>query len=468
MFVGIDLGTSSIKMLVMDDKYNIKKVLSKNISISYPQEGHAEQNALEWKESMLELLKEITQKYEVKSISFSGQMHGLVMLDDGDNLIDNVILWNDSRSIEECKYLNNEIGISKLKEYTSSIAFTGFVAPKLLWLKKHKREKFDRISKIMLPKDYLAYILTGKFVTDHSDASGTLLYNPRENKWSNHMLEIIGLNEGQLPELKNSFDVIGYVNKELLGIDYDILVSIGGGDQAVGAIGAGTVNDGDLNISLGTSGVVFQAKDNLEGNYVDSIHAFSHANGKYHVMGVMLSASASLEWISKQVDGFDYSWISEEMFSKDNSVLFLPYLVGERAPVFDPYIRGSFVNISITDDKYNLVAAVVEGVIFNLYQIFESLGESSCKKIVIIGGMSQNDAVCQLVADIFNKPVHILQNSEGAAFGASLLAYAAYNNKDISDVCADAIRTSKTFEPKKSYSKKYEKYLKIYDSIKEI
>ena len=378
-YVGVDLGTSAVKLLLMDKDGNIRKIVSKEYPICFPRDGWSEQNPEDWFNKTVEGLIELLEPFDkslVKGISFGGQMHGLVTLDENDKVIRPAILWNDGRSEKETRYLNDKIGMDKLSEYTANIAFAGFTAPKILWMAANEPENFDRISKIMLPKDYLAYMLSGCFCTDVSDASGMLLMDVKNRRWSKEMLDICKISENMLPKLCESYEVIGTLKRDLaekLGLGNNVKIIAGAGDNAAAAIGTGAVKDGECNISLGTSGTIFISSDNFCVDEFNALHSFAHANGKYHLMGCMLSAASCNQW-----------WCADILGSKDfageqqcinnlgeNKVFYLPYLMGERSPHNNPAARAMFIGMSMDTTRADMTQAVLEGVAFALRDSFE-------------------------------------------------------------------------------------------------
>ena len=298
LFIGVDLGTSAVKLLLMDEEGKIHKIVSKEYPLYFPHPGWSEQKPEDWYAQSMEGIKELTaecDKSQVKGISFGGQMHGLVALDENDNVIRPAILWNDGRTGKQTDYLNNVIGKENLSKYTANIAFAGFTAPKILWMKENEPENFARIRKIMLPKDYLAYRLSGTFCTEYSDASGMLLLDVEHKCWSKEMMEICGITEDQLPKLFESWEPVGKLTKEAaseLGLPEDVKVIAGAGDNAAAAVGTGTVGDGGCNISLGTSGTLFISSRKFGVDKYNALHSFDHADGNFHLMGCMLSAAS--------------------------------------------------------------------------------------------------------------------------------------------------------------------------------
>ena len=312
LYVGIDLGTSAVKLLLMDASGKIEKIVSREYPLSFPHPGWSEQNPEDWYDKSLDGLRELLadcDKSQVAGISFGGQMHGLVILDKDAQVIRPAILWNDGRTTEETDYLNQVIGKDKLSAYTANIAFAGFTAPKILWVKKHEPENFAKIAKIMLPKDYLAYRLSGTFCTDVSDASGMLLFDVKHKCWSKEMMEICGVKESQLAQIFESYEAVGTLKPELakkLGLSETVKIAAGAGDNAAAAVGTGTVGDGSCNISLGTSGTIFISSEKFGVDENNALHSFAHADGHFHLMGCMLSAASCNKW-----------WMDEILKTKD-------------------------------------------------------------------------------------------------------------------------------------------------------
>lgn len=478
MYMGIDLGTSSVKLLLMEKDGTIIKTLTKEYSISYPKATWAEQNPNEWWEvtklGIMEVL-ENTDKLSLKGISFSGQMHGLVILDDNDEVIRPAILWCDQRTEKECDYLNKEIGVKKISEYTGNMALTGFTAPKILWIKNNEPENFEKIKKIMLPKDYLAYMLSGNFATDMSDASGMILLDVKNRKWSQEMLDIVGITENQLPKLFESYESIGNIKSELseeFGISNEVKIVIGGGDQAVGAVGTGAVKEGIVSVALGTSGVIFAPLVNYFADKDNRLHSFAHANGEYHQMGVMLSAAGALKWWVEEINKTkDYIILNEEIEKipvGSEGLYFLPYLMGERTPHNDSNARGCFIGLSLSHTNAHMSRAVMEGISFALNDSMEILKDMgvNIKKIRVSGGGSRSKIWKQILADIFDTEVCSINVSEGPALGAAILAAVgcgAYS--DVNTACEVIVKDSETTKPNIESVRTYEKYYKNFKTL---
>lgn len=369
-------------------------------------------------------------KDSVRALSFGGQMHGLVLLDKNDNILRNAILWNDSRSIKETIYLNEVIGKEKLSSYTGNIAFVGFTAPKILWVYNNERDIFNRISKIMLPKDYLIYKFTNVFATDVSDASGLLLLDVKNRKYSKEMLDICHIKEDMLPTLHESSEVVGVLNKaiaEELGLN-NVKVIAGAGNNAAAAIGTGTINEGDCNISLGTSGTIFLPSDNFNVDKANALHSFCDASNKYHLMGCILTAaSARSWWLEEILNTKDYDL--DEKNLEDSNVVFLPYLCGERSPHNDINARGAFINLSSVTTRGQMSKAILEGVSFAIKDCLEIAKDNGVVPLrtTICGGGAKSNSWKQIMADVLEIPVYTLKTNQGPSFGAAILAMVGDN-----------------------------------------
>ncbi|MDR0999859.1 MAG: xylulokinase [Clostridiales bacterium] len=482
-FVGVDLGTSAVKTLLMDENGTIAKVCGREYPLYIYDNGWSEQSPEDWFTYTTEALRELTDGIDpgdIASVSFSGQMHGLVMLDENDNVIRRAILWNDQRTAKQCEYLNEVVGRKALMDNTGNVALTGFTAPKILWVKENEPENFARIRKIMLPKDYLAYSLSGVFATDYSDSSGMLLLDVANKKWSDFMLNICGIKADQLAALYPSYAPVGTITKrasELTGLGTHVKVVIGGGDQAVGAVGSGTVVNNMCSVSLGTSGVVFVAMDDFKADYgPGALHSFCSATGSYHMMGVTLAAAGSNKWwVEDILNNTDY--VGEQSKIDElgrNRVFFLPYLNGERTPRNDPDALGTFVGMRMSSERKDMTQAVMEGVSFSLRDTLEIVRglDTHVNTVRIYGGGAKSPLWCQMTADIFNARVEKINSSEGAAFGAAILAAVgsgAFAN--VKDACAKLIKATDVYEPNtdavENYNKRYAVYTKLYHDLKD-
>lgn len=481
-FIGADLGTSSLKLLLVDEKGNILSKASKEYSVSYPAPGWSEQNPEAWWEAFVSGVNDLLSSIDrsrVKGIGIGGQMHGLVALDGEDKVIRPCILWNDGRTAKETAYLNEVIGEGFLVENTANIAFAGFTAPKILWMREHEPENFAKISKIMLPKDYLNYLLTGRHCCDYSDASGMLLLDVGKKKWSEKMLELCGLSEEQMPELFESYEIVGNLLPDVaeqLGLG-EIPVVAGAGDNAAAAVGTGTLFTGKCNISLGTSGTVFIPYDSFKPAENNSIHNFCHANGKYHLMGCILSAASCNKWFYEDILGTnDYegeqSGIPDGGLGK-NHVYFLPYLMGERSPINDVDARGAFIGMRADTVRADMVQAVLEGVAFAIkdnLEIAKSMGVK-IEKSTVCGGGARSKNWLKILANVLNMPLEIPVTEEGPSFGGAMLAMVAVGEYGSVEECAESLLSVKeTIYPDEEiaarYAVQYEKFEKIYPALK--
>lgn len=483
LYIGIDLGTSAVKLLLMDEKGDVKKIVSKEYPLSFPKSGWSEQEPSDWWNQTIEGLKELTNecnKEEVAGISFGGQMHGLVILDSDDNVIRPAILWNDGRTQLEVDYLNNEIGKDVLSTYTGNIAFAGFTAPKLLWVKNNEPENFKKIEKIMLPKDYIAYKLSGVHCTDYSDASGMLLLDVKNKCWSKKMLEICSVEIEQMPKLFESYETVGNLKSEIaqqLGFSSSCKIVAGAGDNAAAAVGTGTVGEGRCNISLGTSGTIFITNSQFGVDKNNALHSFGHADGKFHLMGVILSAASCNKW-----------WMEDILATKDfakeqenitelgkNKVMFIPYLMGERSPHNDPYAKGAFIGMSLDTSRSDMVQGVFEGVAYALrdsLEVAKSLG-IDIKETTICGGGAKSLLWKKIMANVLGIKVNTVEIEEGPAYGGAILAAIAdgvYGS--VEEAVDKIIKKSESVEPVSElvdlYEKQYQKYIKIYPALKDV
>ena len=483
LFVGIDLGTSAVKLLLMNEKGEIQKIANREYPLYFPYPGWSEQNPTDWYDKTIDGLKELLSecdKSRVAGISFGGQMHGLVVLDEKDEVIRPAILWNDGRTEKQVEYLNQQIGKDKISDYTANIAFAGFTAPKILWMREEEPEQFERIHKIMLPKDYLAYTLSGAFVTDVSDASGMLLMDVKNRCWSKEMLEICHIKEEQLPRLFESYDVVGTLLPKVaeeLGLSTDVKVIAGAGDNAAAAVGTGTVGKGACNISLGTSGTLFISNDMFGVDPNNALHSFAHADGHYHLMGCMLSAaSCNKWWMDEILRDSDYVGVQKDIDKLgENHVYFLPYLMGERSPHNDPMARGAFVGMSMDTTRADMVQSIFEGVAFGLRDSLEVARELGIPLTTtrICGGGAKSPLWCKIIANILNLKVERIAVEEGPALGAAMLAAVGCGVFSSVEEAAQAIvQVVDVIEPEpelvEKYQDRYQTFRQLYPALKEI
>lgn len=481
LYIGVDLGTSAVKLLLMDEKGGIKKIVSKEYELHFPHPGWSEQKPEDWYSQSMEGIKELISecdKSQVAGISFGGQMHGLVVLDEDDDVIRPAILWNDGRTQKETDYLNNEIGKDKLSEYTANIAFAGFTAPKILWMRENEPDNFNKIKKIMLPKDYLAYKLSGTFCTEYSDASGMLLLDVQNKCWSKEMLDICGIREEQLPGLYESYEVVGNLKPEIaekLELGTDVKVIAGAGDNAAAAVGTGTVGDGQCNISLGTSGTIFISSKTFGVDEYNALHSFAHADGNYHLMGCMLSAaSCNKWWMDEILKTKEYAKEQEDIVKLgENQVFYLPYLMGERSPHNDPSARAAFIGMSMDTTREEMTQAVLEGVAFGLrdsLEVARNLG-IQIERTKICGGGAKSPLWKKIIANVMNLKVDVIESEEGPGYGAAILAAVGCGEfENVESAVDKLVHVVETVEPDtelvEKYEKCYRKFKKYYPALK--
>ena len=483
LYIGVDLGTSAVKLLLMQADGTIENIVSKEYPLSFPNPGWSEQNPSDWWQACVEGIRELVRdadKSQVAGISFGGQMHGLVALDDRDEVIRPAILWNDGRTVEETEYLNETVGREKLSQYTANIAFAGFTAPKILWMKKHEPELFARIAKIMLPKDYIAYKMTGVHCTDVSDASGMLLMDVKNKCWSKEMMEICGIRESQLAHIYESYEKVGTLlpqTAQELGLPQGVIVAAGAGDNAAAAVGTGTVGDGSCNISLGTSGTIFIASEKFAVDSHNALHAFAHADGHYHLMGCMLSAASCNKWWMEDILDTKEFAKEQEGITKlgENHVYFLPYLMGERSPHNDPKARGTFTGMTMDTTRADMTQAVLEGVAFALRDSFEVAGLLGIRieRAKICGGGAKSPLWKKMIANIFHIKVDTLAIEEGPALGGAMLAAVANGEyADVAQAAAAIVKVADTEEPDEKraalYEQRYQTFRRIYPQLKTV
>lgn len=475
LFIGIDLGTSSLKMLLVDVNGKLLREVSKGYPVSYPQDGWSEQDPAEWFSAFCTGLDDLLfgcDRTQVKGLSFGGQMHGLVALDASGDVIRPAILWNDGRTQKQTDWLNHVVGKEKLTEYTANIAFAGFTAPKILWMKENEPQNFARIAKIMLPKDYLAYRLTGVFSTDYSDASGTLLLDVKNKRWSKEMCEICSAKEEWLPKLYESYEVTGRVKPEY-GLP-NAVVTAGAGDNAAAAVGTGTVKSGDCNISLGTSGTVFVSGGGFTEDGKNALHSFAHATGKWHLMGCILSAAgANKWWLEDILRTKDYENEVQGAALGDNGVFFLPYLMGERSPHNDVNACGAFIGMRANTTRREMSLAVLEGVAFALRDCVEAAREGGIDVVqaTVCGGGAKSAVWKSILSNVLNCDILSPETEQGPSYGAAMLAMVgtgAYTS--VEEAVRSLVHICERISPDaalvQKYERKYRLFRKLYPALK--
>lgn len=469
-YIGVDLGTSGLKLLLVAADGSILDQTALTYPVSYPRDGWSEQNPEDWFAALMRGFEQLGAR-DVAGISFGGQMHGLVALDAAGEVVRPCILWNDGRTERETEYLN----ALPVAEYTGNMAFAGFTASKLLWLRKNEEQNLARTAKIMLPKDYLAYKLTGKFATDYSDASGTLLLDVKNRRWSSEMCDICGISAGQLPQLFESYQPVGFVKREIcerFGWG-KVVVAAGAGDNAAAAVGTGCVNAGDCNVSLGTSGTVFIASDKFVQPSNNALHSFAHANGRYHLMGCILSAASANKWWIEDILGAGYDLPGAEALLGSNPVMFAPYLTGERCPHNDVGVRGAFVGLSPQTTRLHMSLAVLEGVAFalrNCLELARSCG-IAVRASSVCGGGARSALWQKIIANVLNVELSTLKTEQGPAYGAAMLAMVACGEyADVASAAAAIVSKRPSVAPEKglaaAYNERYKKFRALYPALK--
>ncbi|MEI7984708.1 MAG: xylulokinase [Armatimonadota bacterium] len=470
--LGIDIGTSGCKVILIDETGKLLKQASAEYPLLTPQPMWTEQNPIDWWNGVVKCLTELGER-NVDAIGVTGQMHGSVFLDSNDEVIRPALLWNDQRTVEECKEIEKVIGRDELMRITCNPALSGFQLPKILWLRNNEPENFKRLKSVLLPKDYIRMMLTGEKATEVSDASGTGILNVPKRAWSVSMMESLGLPTGIFPKVFESDEVTG-VTLDSTFLAAGIPVVGGGGDQAAAAVGTGAVEVGTISVSLGTSGVVFTSINGPTYDSKGASHTFCHANRSWHAMGVMLSCGGALRWFRDVFSpGESYDTIAQLAQNSQpgsNGVTFLPYLAGERCPHNDPHAKGALAGMTLSTNKDDIARSVFEGITFGLldgFELLRSLG-ASAESINVTSGGSKSDFWVQMIADCFRVPCNRLAIDEGPAFGAAILAGVGIGVWDsVSSACKQAVVIQESVQPKDSeYLRYHERYRNLYTNLR--
>jgi xylulokinase len=487
--LGIDIGTSGTKVLAVDETGKIAATAGAEYPLLTPRPLWAEQHPQDWWKATCDCVRKILQTIpaeEIAGIGLSGQMHGLVMLDEKNEVLRPAILWCDQRTAAQCEWITQKVGASTLVEETCNPVLTGFTAPKIVWTRDNEPEVFARAKMHLLPKDYVRFQLTGEFATEVSDASGTSLLNVPKRNWSAKVLDALGIPLSHLPRVYESYEVSGKISKAgaaTTGLKEGTPVVGGGGDQAAGAVGNGIVQSGVISVTTGTSGVVFAFADTPAVDPALRVHTFCHAvPNKWHIMGVMLSAGGSLRWYRDTmclpeaqvatVMGIDpYEIITREAAAAapgGEGLLYLPYLTGERTPHPDPNARGAFVGLTVRHTKAHLARAVLEGVAFGLKDSLEILKSMnvSIGNVRASGGGARSEIWRQIQADVFGYPLSVMAADEGPALGAALLAgVGAGLYTSVEEACSTVVKISGTTSTQAESVATYEKYYEVYRAL---
>ncbi len=487
--LGIDIGTSGTKVIAIDENGALAASASAEYPLLTPRPLWAEQHASDWWDATCSCLRQITATIapgDIAGIGLSGQMHGLVMLDERGEPLRPAILWCDQRTQAQCDAITQAVGQEVLVRETANPVLTGFTAPKIIWVRDNEPAIYERARQHLLPKDFIRFKLTGEFATEVSDASGTSLLNVPERRWSTKVLQALQIDAATLPPVYESFEVSGRVSKmgaEATGLKEGTPVVGGGGDQAAGAVGNGIVQSGIISVATGTSGVVFAFADTPTVDPALRVHTFCHAvPGKWHVMGVMLSAGGSLRWyrdalcrpevrVAELMKVDPYELIAREAATVEagsEGLLFLPYLTGERTPHPDPQARGAFIGLTVRHGKPHMARAVLEGVAFGLRDSLEILKSMnvSIGNVRASGGGARSDVWRQIQADAFGLPLSTINMDEGPALGAAILAgVGAGLYSSVEEACAHVVKVVSTTPVIQENARAYEKYYEVYRGL---
>lgn len=489
--LGIDVGTSGTKTLLIDEKGMIIASASEGYPLDTPRPLWAEQDPEDWWKAAVVTINKVIEDSgadaeDIKGVGLSGQMHGAVLLDKKDRVLRPGILWCDQRTEKECTWITNKVGAERVVELTANPMLTGFTAGKIVWVRNNEPDIFAKVEKVLLPKDYIRFRLTGDFATEVSDASGTALFNVPKRVWADEMLDFIDIPKDWLPKVYESSEITGVITDEaasLTGLRAGTAVVGGGGDQAAGAVGSGIVETGIISSTVGTSGVVFAFADTPVVDPLLRVHTFCHAvTGKWHVMGVMLSAGGSLRWYRDTFadcerdeaakTGSDvYDVLSQRAASVEpgsEGLVFLPYLTGERTPYPDPNARGVFFGATLRHRKDHFTRSVFEGVSYGLRDSFEILDGMGVPidEVRASGGGAKSREWLQIQADVTGRPHNTINVDEGPAFGAALLAsVGAGIYPDVQTACRDTIKAVSSCEPNLRNKAVYDRYYKVYRAL---
>lgn len=480
---GIDLGTSAVKVLLVDQSGNVKADWTEDYPIYHDHSGWSEQDPEDWVQKTLVALNRLVESSGVnpsaiKGLSFSGQMHGLVLMGENGKPLRRAILWNDTRTSEECRDIETAAGHETILKIAKNRTLEGFTLPKLVWVKKHEPKLYERAATFLLPKDYLRYRLTGDAAMDYSDAAGTLLLNVAEKQWSTELCSSLGINPEICPRLVESETCVGTLLPEVAeetGLSPETQVFAGGADNACGAVGAGILSDKQMMSSIGTSGVVLSYENTGARDFGGQVHYFNHAKANaFYIMGVTLSAGDSLDWFRNQfaedISFADIVKQADKVPVGAGGLLFTPYLAGERTPYADADIRGAFIGADTSHTKWHFARAVMEGITFSLNESVNLLRESgkSVESVVSVGGGAKSSEWLQIQADVFDAPVVKLKNEQGPGMGAALIAACGCGWFSSLEECADVfIQTDKVIEPVSENADKYKELFAIYQEVYE-
>ena len=491
LLLGLDLGTSGTKGVLINTQGELVCKEKSSYELSRPNEGWAEQDPEDWWKAVKKVVKGLLDQItgspaKISALALSGQMHGSVFLDSKGEVIRPPILWNDTRTTEQCDRIKQKIGEEKLLELVGNPVLEGFTAPKVLWLRANEPNNYKKLDKLLLPKDYIVYRLTGELSTEESDAAGTVLFNVKEKKWETQVTDTLGIDSDILPSVVNSTEPVGTLNSEVareLGLDDSTIVVAGGADNACSAVGNGITEEGRFLVSIGSSGVVLAHTDSMLIDPGGRLHSFNHAKrDSWYLMGVMLSAGISFDWftenmghlekaVSELVDLPPYELLNQEAASVEtggSKLIFLPYLNGERTPYPDPDARGVFFGLTSSHKKGHMVRAILEGVAFGLRDSLELIKDKGIEpeEIRITGGGARSDIWSRIQADIFGHELKKVSVDEGPAFGAALLAGVGSGvYKDVNQAVRETVNVTTAAEPDEDNTRFYDKLYEVYGSL---
>jgi xylulokinase len=488
-FMGVDVSTTGVKALIISDDGKVIASANTDIPLSTPKPLWSEQDPAFWWDGAIKSINQALlmggiKGDEIKGIGLTGQMHGLTLLDKNNKVLRPAILWNDQRTAKQCDEIRNRFGKKHLIEVTGNDALTGFTAPKILWVKENEPSIYGNIAHILLPKDFVRLKLTGEYAVDKADGSGTILFDLNKRDWSLEMLDVLEIPLQWLPTTYEGAEITGFITKEAsleTSLKIGTPVVGGGGDQAAQAVGVGAVQPGVVALTLGTSGVVFATTQQAFIEPEGRLHAFCHSvTGRWHLMGVMLSAAGSLRWYRDTFyPGMDYDSLlkpADLIVAGSEGLLFLPYLTGERTPYPDPYARGGFVGLTIRHTSAHITRSVLEGVAFGLkdsFELIKAAGLSKIDQIRVSGGGAKSPLWRQILANVLNAELVTVNTTEGAAFGAALLAGVGKGVwKDVDNACQAAIHITGSTLPDMNlvskYNETYSIYKQLYPALKTI
>lgn len=486
-FLGIDTSTTSSKALIIDEHGEVIAVASSPHTLQTPKPLWSEQNPLEWWDAVSASIRSVLEKAgiggeRIAAVGLTGQMHGLVLLDETGNVLRPAILWNDQRTQSQCDEIHQKIGKEKFIKITGNVALTGFTAPKILWVKENEPEVYAKAKHVLLPKDYIRYKLTGEYAMDKADGAGTVLFDLKSRDWSNEVLLALEIPRGWMPKTFEGTEFTGHVTAEaaaLTGLKAGTPIAAGGGDQAAGAVGVGAVEPGIVGLTVGTSGVVFATTPSALIEPEGRLHAFCHAvPGMWHFMGVMLSAAGSLQWyrdaLAPQMSFDDLLKEAESAPAGSEGLQFLPYLSGERTPHPDPLARGAFIGLTLRHSRAHMTRAVLEGVAFGLKDSFTLIQNAGLGKITQVrgsGGGTKGALWRQILASVLEAELVTVNTTEGGAYGAALLAgVGAGAWIDVASACKDCIKITGRTSPDPTqfnvYRKSYSVFQGLYPALK--